>query len=427
METQEIVIHGGGYVGLIGGVHMALAGINVTFYDPDPSVVDAINKGTPKANEYLGYIDDDFHLLVRNGKIKATTDFDSIKSKFVHLLAVPTEKGDEPLMDIVIDCLHKLHDSLPDKALVIVESTVQPGTIESLRYHLPRYFNDNLFLAVCPRLDWFADSQKNVTNLPRIIGGTTPQSTIGAKNLLSKICNDIHTTNHKVAEFAKAGQNHLYFVQIMAAHEMALNFEKDADMNEALKFIGLHWRLPELYLGAGVSGRCIQMGTQYIRDATPHWSPIAEASLKMDSTWRDEIAFRLVRDAPFGDQKTKIIVLGVAYRPNFSDFGHSAGLDIATILDLGSWDVSIHDPIVSIDNIKKSTKIQFRALDSTFDSILLATAHTAYLNLPQQMNLWREGQFVLDATGAWEKYRKLFDTYKVNYVRVGEEGWLGSI
>jgi len=425
MDEQEIVIHGGGYVGLIGGVHMAVAGVHVIFYDPDQTVVDAINAGKPKANEYLGYINDDFWNLSIGGLIKATTDYDSIKHKSVHFLAVPTERGDIPSMDIVRGCIERLHESVPNKGLIIVESTLQPGTIDSL--HLPRVYDGDLFLAVCPRLDWFADSTKNVTTLPRIIGGVTPMSTVEATFLLSKICRNIKETNHRVAEFAKAGQNALYFVQIMAAYQMAGAFHDTVDMNEVLEMIGVHWRLPQLYLGTGTSGRCVAMGAKYLLEAAGSYElELFEKALYYDKNWRGYIADKLVDhidNNPDGS-KQKILVMGIAYRPNFSDFGYSAGLDIAKMLQCRKYDVSIHDPIVTVDILSKQCTIPFRALNNIFDVILLATAHDSYLRLPLETNLWRKGQFVLDATGAWEEYRELFTHYEVQYVRVGEQGWL---
>lgn len=421
-DQRDIVISGGGYVGLVGAVHFALAGCNVTIYDPDPKTVNGINAGNPRAGEYLSYIDQNVAALVQNKKLKATTAFDTISSKMVHLLAVPTEKGDSPCMDIVKSAITKLHESVPKGAIIIVESTIQPGTIDSL--DLPRVYNDEIFLAVCPRLDWFADSTKNVTTLPRIVGGVTEQSTIMAVDVLGLICKDIHRTNHRVAEFAKAGQNHLYFVQIMAAHEMALDFQGNADMNEALKFIGLHWRLPELFLGPGVSGRCIQMGTQYIVNSSSSTDkmPIANASLEMNELWRITIANALESYLPENNNSSTILVMGIAYRQDFSDFGYSSGLEIANRLNDWGYKVQIHDPIIPND-VLASTGLKVYT-GGPVEVILLATGHSAYKNIPHETTWWKKGQVVLDACGLWEEHRKLFDVYGVKYIRVGEQGWL---
>ena len=160
---QTLVVHGAGYVGLTGGIHAALAGYKVIMYDPDKNVVDAINAGKPKANEYLGYIDAKVEVLVSGNMLVATNDYASVQSEKIHLLAVPTEKGDTPCMDIVKKCILNLHTTVPDGGLIIIESTLQPKTIDSL--HLDRVYTGKIHLAVCPRLDWFGDKNKNVGNL----------------------------------------------------------------------------------------------------------------------------------------------------------------------------------------------------------------------------------------------------------------------
>jgi UDP-N-acetyl-D-mannosaminuronic acid dehydrogenase len=419
-DQREIVISGGGYVGLVGAVHFALAGCNVTIYDPDPRTVNGINSGQPRAGEYLSYIDENVATLVKNKKLKATTAYDTINTKMVHLLAVPTEKGDTPDMSIVKSVITKLHESLPKGGTIIVESTVQPGTIDSL--DLPRVLNNEIYLAVCPRLDWFADSTKNVTTLPRIVGGVTEHSTIMAANIVGIICKDVHKTNHRVAEFAKAGQNHLYFVQIMAAYEMARAFQGDVDMNEALKFIGLHWRLPELFLGPGVSGRCIQMGTQYLVNASgDEYMDIANEALEMNEEWRDIIS-TIARDKCSKDGF--VLVMGISYRPNFSDFGYSSGLCIANTVNKCKRNVEIHDAVVHNDVLAK-TGLKVHT-GGQADVIVLATGHDAYKNIPCETTWWKKGQTVIDCCGLWEQHRKLFDIYGVNYIRVGEQGWMNK-
>jgi nucleotide sugar dehydrogenase len=433
--NKTIVTHGAGYVGLTGAVHAALAGYNVILYDPDPKVVAAINSGKPRAGEYLGYIDDNIQQLVGEGKIVATLDFDFCVAHDIHLLAVPTEKNDKPFMDIVIQTIIKLAVAIPENGLIIVESTLQPGTIDRVYLSL-HDISDKFHLAVCPRLDWFADKEKNLTNLPRIVGGYTPEATQKACEVLTPICKDLRPTNHRAAEMAKSGQNSLYFTQVMAAYKMAEMYQNFTDMNEVLRLIGIHWRLPNLYLGPGTSGRCVAMGAKYIEQGSPSaydWNSPFAAALRYDTYWREKIGDTITKRYPFSDsQDIKILVMGIAYSPNFSDFGYSAGLDIAKYLHEFEWKVSINDPVISPDTLKKiagdipivdNELSSFYATENRFDAILLATAHDAYKDLPPIIR-WKKGQYILDATGLWEKYRAAFKSLEVKYVRVGEQGWM---
>lgn len=417
---EDIVVHGGGYVGLTGAIHAALAGYNVTIYDPDQSVVDAINSGKPKANEYLGYINENVTELVKQGKLKATVDFFTVVLEKIHFIAVPTEKDDYPYMDIVKNTVLKLAANITPYSTIIIESTLKPGTTDEILEKFP----DNIYLAVCPRLDWFADSEKNVTNLPRIVGGITDESTQKAIEILKPICKDIRPFSYRVAEMAKTGQNALYFAQIIKAHQLSINYYNFVNMNEVLKAIGVHWRLPNLYLGPGTSGRCVAMGAKYLEDGSrstyvngPHY-PVFEEELDFDILWRDIIAEKLCKQ-----KLSPILIMGISYCPNFSDFGYSAGLAIAKLCK-EQTDTYINDPIVSHETLAKVTKLPFTSLSKDMKCILLATGHDAYKDLPLNIDLWEKGQYVLDATGLWEQYRGVLTSYGIKYIRVGEKGWM---
>lgn len=424
---KTVVVNGGGYVGLTGAIHACLAGYNVIIYDPDPSVVWAINEGKPKANEYLSYFSHDIKNLISQGRLSATTSYDSIKEERVHFVAVPTERDNEPYFDIVKKVVLYLSWSAPAGSIIIIESTLQPGVTDEII----KEANPDQYIAVCPRLDWFADKEKNLTNLPRIVGGVNEESTSKAAEILAPICKNIYKTNYRVAEMAKAGQNALYFAQIMAAYEMAKEYQGFVDMNEVLKAIGLHWRLPNLYLGPGTSGRCVAMGARYITEGAKYrrassYMPILETALNKDILWRELMGDQLTRHFNFPkSEDAEFLVMGIAYSPNFSDFGYSAGLGIATYLDDHAFKVSIHDPIVSKEEAIK-TFIPFEPLSKKFDAILLATGHDQYRDLPLNIDLWKKDQIVLDATGLWEKYRGVLKSYGVKYIRVGEQGWMNK-
>jgi UDP-N-acetyl-D-glucosamine dehydrogenase len=429
---KEIVYHGGGYVGLTGAIHYAQAGFKVFIYDIDQKMVDDINAGKPRAGEYLGYIDADVQELVRTGRIEASTNFDELALKPVHFLAVPTEKNGEPFMGIVKESVSKLMLNMPKHGLIIIESTITPGTVKQIildeaQKYTYRKFGDEVFLVVSPRTDWFADKEKNLTNLPKIIGGVTPRCTEEAINIISAVCpiENIKPTSAGVAELVKSGQNALYFAQIVAAHELALAYP-DVDMNEVLRLISTHWRLPDLFLGPGVSGRCVPSGAKYIVDGakTKSTTYLFEQLLEMEENWREHIADVITRQFEPTKYNANILVLGVAYRPNFTDTGYSAGLSIAKYLRDCAWDAFVHDSCVPFSQLEKIVgDIPIAYPGPFYDAVFLATAHDAYLKLPELEYQWKQNQVIVDATGAWEKYRGVFEDRHSKYIRIGEEGW----
>lgn len=425
-----IVYHGGGYVGMTGAVHFALVGKRVLIYDPDQKTVDGINAGQPRTSEYLQYLNSDVEKLVASGSLRATADWSKTLDANVHIIAVPTERDGEPYDEIVKTAIRRLCDAVPDRTVILVESTLTPGTIDGLMEKLEACeIGKNLFLAVCPRRDWFADPEKNLATLPRIVGGVTPACTEKAIEVLSAVSKHILPTTYRTAEITKALENALLHVPVMFAYQLA-HALPEHDVAEALRLTGTHWRftsLAPLYLGFGTGGRCVSLGAKYLAMAAGGRLPMAEQAIDWDDQFRTVIADRVARVVgPNGS----VLVLGIAYRPEFRDAGLSPGLAVAQRLKAKGIEVAVHDPMWHPAELTTMTSMDV-ASDAEvsllpFDAVLLATPHKMYLDWPADPQRWRKGQYVLDGQGAWDipEYRALFEKYGVRYVRVGKPGWL---
>lgn len=417
---MELVIFGGGYTGLTGALHFALAGIKVLIYDPDEATVDGINKGVPRANEYLSYLNADIASLVKKGLLQATTDIKLTYRYFVNILNVPTEKNGQPYDEIVTEVISNL---ITKEKLIIVESTVSPGLIDDILNHYPQLRpGEDFNLAICPRRDWFSDKDKNLANVSRIVGGVTEQCTSKATEVLSIVSNEILKTDYRTAELVKAFENAQLHVQCMLAYQMAYSYP-DRNVAEMLKLAGTHWRLLPLYLGLGTGGRCVPLGTQYLTQAADENKPLTlgEVSIDWDRHFRmivaDSVTYRLPMDA-------SVLVLGVAYRPEFKDAGLSPGLDVAKHLMNRGLDVATFDPMWTEEELEKLTNLPVRKLSQYESAIVLATPHKEFEKLPLQSHLWRKDQIVLDGSGLWSQYKDLFKKRGVKYFQIGTPGWL---
>ncbi len=420
---DSLAIHGGGYTGLTGALHFALTGTRVTIYDPDEATVDGINNGTPRANEYLSYLNTNIAGLVKKGLLRATTDIGLINNHGIHIINVPTERNGQPYDDIVIEVLHKLILTKRG-ALIIVESTLPPGLIDAvLAEHSPQLkAGRNFNLAVCPRRDWFSDKDKNLANVPRIVGGVTDQCTFKATGVLSQVSNQILETDYRTAELVKAFENAQLHVQCMLAYQMAWSYP-DRNIAEMLKLAGTHWRLPELHLGMGTGGRCVPLGTQYLTEAADEARPLTlgKSASDWDTEFRIIVADSVVERIPMDGNA---VILGIAYRPEFRDAGLSPGLDVAKRLMVRGIDVTVNDPMWSNEELEKLTQLPVGEISHYTSAIILATPHKAYEKLPLRSNLWIKGQVVLDGFGLWAQYKDLFEQKGIRYYQVGTPGWL---
>jgi UDP-N-acetyl-D-glucosamine dehydrogenase len=430
---NQIVYIGLGYVGLSGSVHMAKAGVPVIGYDLDKKVVDDLNNGSPKGEEFLSYLGDEVFYLVQEGLLWATNEWDKVKDHDVFIIAVPSEKDGEPYDDIVKSVVKKILVQ-PRKVppTIIIESTLSPGVGNDLISYaaaLDLEAGKDFYLAVCPRKDWFADPQKNVATLPRVVGGVTDACSQKACDILSRVSKDIHITQHDTAELTKALENALLHIPCMFAHELSLA-RPDLDVAAALKLAGLHWRLPTYHIGFGTGGRCVPLGTKYLTESAKGRSfrlNIGEEATSRDEGFRYIIANIAEYEWDRRGEEGIILVLGLGYRQDFKDVGLSPGLKIAQLLSKRDLPVVVHDPLFTPEEVKDQFDLQmipFTEIDwSDVKVILLATPHTEYVSLPATPNIWQEGQYILDAQGIWKWHTSIFDKYGVEYHQVGDRNW----
>jgi nucleotide sugar dehydrogenase len=440
---KRIAIHGLGYVGLTAAVHWARAGWQVIGYDPDQRTIERLRAGTPRAGEFLGYLDADVKALVVTelpagavGCIYPTSDFgETLQFAQVHSIAVPTEKDGVPFDDIVLDLVESLLCRLlaADQPLdILVESTLTPGTIDSVLESCSMTNGElgNKTLAVCPRRDWFADRNSHLGALKRIVGGVNAQSTHRAVALLLTVSPDIEATDYRTAEITKALENAILHTAVALPTELAMNMH-DRNVAEALRLATTHPRLMKLFMGAGAGGRCIPLGPKYLLElGGPH--ELLNQALAVDRHIRmacaQAVAARNCKSA---------LVLGIAYRPDFRDAGLSPGLAIAQHLRRTfGIDAAVHDPMWSADELTNMTGFPVSVLDiesarqfADFDAVVLATPHSSYANLDHGYVYYghREGsrlRFVLDAQGTWAHRASEWADRGVEYRQLGTPYWL---
>lgn len=422
---NKIAIHGLGYVGLTAAVHWAKAGWTVYAYDHDLRVIQALREGTPRASEFLAYLNADVAQLVADGKILPTRTFVATLECNVHSIAIPTEKDGKPWEEGVLALLHELVFSLNDANTILVESTLTPGTIDRLLMSIDGAGRDRNTLpdiAVCPRRDWFADASKSLETLDRIVGGVTPRATEVAAELISTVTKGtIHRCGYREAEFTKALENAWLHALVMLPTELMIN-RSDIDIARVMELASTHWRLPTVFGGAGCGGRCVPIATKYLLDASGPGG-ILEAVNTTERHIRVHVAeaiARRVRDHRF----KRVLVLGVAYRPNFRDAGLSPGLDVARYLrnDFGI-ETLVHDPMWTREELANLTGFEVSdPMSLGYGAVFLATPHAEYASLPGELD-WRSKPFVMDAHGGWSRFETFFEQSGIEYTRVGSAGW----
>ena len=393
-HTANIFILGLGYVGLPLAVVFAKAGFNVTGIDPIQEKVDLLNQG----KSYILDVDDQqLSSLVKNDKLRASTDFSLLKDADAVSICVPTplRKTGDPDLSFIISATESLSQFMHPGMVIVLESSTYPGTTREMV--LPRLeeccnlqVGEDFFLAFSPervdpgREDW------TTINTPKVIGGITENcSEVSAKWYDQALETVVPVSSTEVAEMAKLLENTFRMINIGLVNELAIMCDRlGVDVWEvidaaATKPFGFMKFTP----GPGLGGHCIPIDPLYLSwklKSLNYNARFIELASEINTNMPRFVVGK-VQDALNEHGKpvknSKILILGAAYKPDIDDMRESPSLDVIHLLEQKGADVSYHDPYVphishegwemeSVDNLDKAL------IDS--DCVVIITNHKKY-------------------------------------------------
>ena len=357
-HEANVAIVGQGYVGLPLATGFAELGFTVTGLDVDPGRVATLNAGrscTPDVEHAR------VAALVESKHYSATTDPDVIKTADVVIICVPTplRKSREPDISFVVAAVQDIAERFRPGQLVILESTTYPGTTQELMLSL---FADrgakpgvDLFVAFSPERIDPGNPNFKVTDIPKVVGGSTPQCTRMAALMYQQLgVRVMKVSNPTVAELAKLYENVFRNVNIALANEMAIICRHlgvssreviDAAATKPFGFM-------PFYPGPGVGGHCIGVDPSYLT-----WKMRLNGYETRFSHFADEInrampayVVDMVADAlnhrRLSVNGASILALGIAYKRGVGDTRESPAIEIVEKLKQRGANVSYADPYV---------------------------------------------------------------------------------
>jgi UDP-N-acetyl-D-mannosaminuronic acid dehydrogenase len=384
-----------GYVGLPVAAKFAEAGFTVVGIDILPERVNVINAGqSPIEGEEPG-LQTLIERVVESGSLRASTDFTSIKDSDFVLIIVQTPfdlRRREPFYEALRSATASVAKNLVKGTLVIVESTVAPGTVDTivkpiLEEHSGLECGKDFMLAVAPERVMPGKLLYNLVNLDRVVGGVTEESTTKAIELYEHIAKgNLFPTTSLTAEVVKTTENAYRDVQIAFANEIALLCENiGVDVYEVRELVN---RAPnrDMHIpGAGVGGHCIPKDSWLLLFGLrgkyePRLISIAREindGMPRHMSELCEVALRRAGRRPYG---SIITILGFAYLENSADTRNSpAYLLIKSLETLGAIPI-VHDPYVREANDISILQDIERAAEGS-DCIVIVTAHDEYREL----------------------------------------------
>ncbi len=393
-RTARISVLGLGYVGLPLAVAFAEAGYRVHGVDPDSRKIETLQRGESHIQDVPS---EQIARLVKSGNLESSTDFSSLAEADAVSICVPTplRKTGDPDLSYILNATESLGKYMHPNMVVVLESTTYPGTTREIL--LPQLgeqkglsAGEDFFLAFSPervdpgRKDW------TTLNTPKVIGGITLAcSEVAATWYRQALKSVVEVTSAEVAEMAKLLENTFRMINIGLVNEMAMMCEKlGVDVWEvidaaATKPFGFMKFTP----GPGLGGHCIPIDPLYLSwklRALNYTARFIELASEIN-TGMPRYVVGKVQDALNERSKalkgSRVLVLGVAYKPDIDDLRESPALDVMGLLEQKGALVQYHDPYIPSvyhDGIGKDSVTELMEVVRSSDCVVIVTNHSSY-------------------------------------------------
>lgn len=407
-RTARVAVVGLGYVGLPVASLIASTGFEVVGVDLRSDRVDPVNAGQnplagtePELPELLAEV-------VAAGRLRATTDTGALGKAEVILVAVETPVDDDhhPGFQALRSACRQIGATMADGSLVIIESTIAPGTMEAVV--IPELENasgkrcgDLFHVGHCPERVMPGRLLLNLRTMSRVVGGHSPAAAeVMAELYRSYVRADLDLTDMQTAEIVKTAENSYRDVNIAFANELAMICDKvGADVWMIRRLVNKSPGRNVLLPGPGVGGHCLPKDPWLLVSVLGETSP---ASLMASARRTNEgmpahtagLVQELLGGAGLATSGAVVAILGYSYLENSGDTRNSPSADLAKLLLALGCRVRLHDPFVA------ELSGDLGKLLEGADCAVLMVGHEAYLE--EDLGPWAEVMrhpLIVDARG----------------------------
>jgi nucleotide sugar dehydrogenase len=392
-RLARIAVIGQGYVGLSLACGAAVAGFDVIGFDVDQQRVEQLREGLLCVPGVLASV---FQGGMSSGRITFTTEAKRLGDADIIVVCVPTPLRDGvPDLSYVERACKEVAVHLTAGRLIILESTTYPGTTEQLVRPLLELSGladgEGFLLAYSPERIDPGNQEFGLRNTPRIVGGTSDLATELAGAFYGQVVDKVvPVSSAHAAEMAKLLENTFRHVNIALVNEMAmLCHETGADVWEVIEAAATKpFGFMPFHPGPGVGGHCIPLDPTYLawqvrRDAGRQFRILEQAediNAQMPAYTASRIGEAL-NDGGLAVKGSRILVLGVTYKPDVGDVRESPAVKVMAQLHRRGAEVSFHDPYVA--TVAANGKV-FTCVELTEQTVaeahcvVVLTPHRAY-------------------------------------------------
>ena len=366
---------GQGYVGMPLALAAASAGHATVGIDLNPKIVSSV---TSLHSPIEDISDAQIEVAYASGRYRITNTYECIKESEIVVICVPTplDAAGMPDLTFLKAAVSEVSDNLKDGALVVIESTVAPGTTRDFVAPILDVANVGYELAYSPERIDPANKKWNVTNTPKLVAGITSLATHRASNFYQTFVSDVvQGSSVEVIETAKLLENSFRLINISFINEIAeICLKMKIDVREVIDAASTKpYGFMAFYPGAGVGGHCIPVDPSYLSSKAKEIGA-STRFIDLANQVNHELPdyFTKIAAKALGEIKNKnILIVGVAYKSDVSDIRETPALDLIRALRNAGAQVSWHDDLVQEWNGEKSAP-----LATTYDLAILVNPHT---------------------------------------------------
>ena len=418
---SKICIIGLGYIGLPTAAVLASNGNEVIGVDINERARNNLISGNPYPEE--PGLQELLEKARENGKLTASED---PKEADTFIICVPTPFTSDKKADLsyVEDATNNLIPVLKKGDLIILESTVPPGTtrdivcgaVEKAGFTV----GEDVLVAFCPERVMPGKIVKELVENDRVIGGMNEKASQMAKAVYGSFSKgQLYLTDATTAEFVKLIENSFRDINIAFANELAIvSRDIGIDIWEAIELANKHPRVNIHNPGPGVGGHCIAVDPYFIIEMAKGKASLLSLAREKNTHMPSYIVERS-EEILGGLSGKKITLLGLAYKGDIGDPRESPALDIIALLKAKGVNCSVFDPHVEEGMIPELTGLDDSVKDS--DLLIITTDHSIFKELdPEHVGSLVKNKMVFDTRHFIDRRKWESAGWNVSVIGVGK-------
>lgn len=371
---MKVGIIGLGYVGLPLACLCAKKGHEVYGIDLSQEKIDLINCGRSPIKDCR--LENDIREL--KDRINATTDEKAISKCDIILICVPTpiDDNNNPDLSFVKNASEIVARNLKENQIIVLESTVSPGTVSTLIKPILDATNKKYFLGHSPERVDPGNEKWTIENTPKIVGAIDSESLEKITDFYKTIitADVVKVSSVEAAEATKIVENSFRDINIAFVNELAMSFDKiGIDVKEVIDAATTKpFAFMPHYPGCGVGGHCISVDPYYLIK-TAEIAGFSHKFMKLARKINENMPNYLtdIVKENVDIKNSKITVLGLAYKKDVDDTRNSPAKKIIKNLKNMGATIKIYDPFIKtdFDNLTDAIKA---------DVLVICTDHTEF-------------------------------------------------